>query len=162
MKLFKRKILTNSSLSAFAEYLKPVSDHFNEKFRLPARIRIANMWASKHPRSFTFISVGALLLVFVFDLVFSFGNVSKEKDSASNIVSMEPVLSPLRGIQNIKKVQSASMQELAHESVSIKRELDSLIALPEKTHEDSMQIRKKYRQVSIIVENLNMSKNEKN
>ena len=49
--------------------------------------------------------------------------------------------------------------ELVTDGQSIRGELDSLIAIPHKTHGDSIRIIKQYKQLENIVKSLNINEN---
>ena len=71
------------------------------------------------------------------------------------ITSMEPLFQGFRTIQSNKGLHHATMLELADSGRAIRRELDSLIAMPRKTHGDSLRIVRQYRRLENIVKFIN-------
>jgi hypothetical protein len=57
----------------------------------------------------------------------------------------------MRQIQNQKKVENYELKNLTERGLQIKDELDSLLALDYKSHEDSVRIVADYRQLEDIV-----------
>lgn len=71
------------------------------------------------------------------------------------IASMEPLFQGFRTIQSNKGLHRATIQELADSGRVIRRELDSLIAMPKKSHGDSLRIVRQYRRLENIVKFIN-------
>lgn len=71
------------------------------------------------------------------------------------IANMEPLFQGFRTIQSNKGLHRATMLELADSGRAIRRELDSLIAMPRKTHGDSLRIVRQYRRLENIVKFIN-------
>jgi hypothetical protein len=71
------------------------------------------------------------------------------------IANMEPLFQGFRTIQSNKGLHRATIQELADSGRAIRRELDSLIAMPRKTHGDSLRIVRQYRRLENIVKFIN-------
>lgn len=101
------------------------------------------------------ITVGCLLFSLILGAFLTLG---KESDSSDNFLyGVEPVESIFQGmqqIQNAKAYQISQMQALASKGQLLKHELDSLVRLSDKSHKDSVQIISKYKQLEIIVNNL--------
>ena len=60
----------------------------------------------------------------------------------------------MQQIQNAKAYQVSQVEEMARKGQTLKHELDSLVRMPRKTHDDSLQIIIKYKQLELIVNNL--------
>lgn len=154
-----RKKLRENRLRAHLQiraWLQPKLGKAGERLRLVGRIRLANIWARRHPKR-TFASVtGILSLLLVCSLVI--GNDRPEnvdEQDISAIASMEPLFQGFRAIQSNKGLHRATMLELADSGRAIRRELDSLIAMPRKTHGDSLRIVRQYRRLENIVKFIN-------
>ena len=119
------------------------------------RIAIANKWAEDNRGDTMLITVGCLLFSLILGAFLTLG---KESDSSDNFLyGVEPVESIFQGmqqIQNAKAYQISQLQRMAQRGQLLKHELDSLVQLPDKSHEDSMQIIIKYKQLELIVNNL--------
>ena len=127
-----------------------------ERLRLAGRIRLANIWARKHPKRTFACVTGTLSLLLVCSLVTG-GNKLDNADThdISTVASMEPLFQGFRTIQSNKGLHRATMLELADSGRAIRRELDSLIAMPKKSHGDSLRIVRQYRRLENIVEFIN-------
>lgn len=75
---------------------------------------------------------------------------------------MQPTLDGMRQIRNHQKVENIELKNLTERGLQIKNELDSLLALPYKSHDDSVRIVTDYRQIEDIVQFLKKTRNEQN
>ena len=78
-----------------------------------------------------------------------------DEQGISAIASMEPLFQGFRTIQSNKGLHRVTILELADSGRAIRRELDSLIAMPRKSHGDSMRIVRQYRRLENIVKFIN-------
>lgn len=148
-KLRESRLRTHLQIRA---WLQPKLGKAGERLRLVGRIRLANIWARKHPKRTFACVTGVLSLLLVCSLVTGNDrpdNVDEQDISA--IASMEPLFQGFRTIQSNKGLHRATIQELADSGRAIRQELDSLIAMPKKSHGDSLQIVRQYRRLENIV-----------
>ena len=135
------------------------------KYRLAARIRLANAWAVKHPkRTFAYVT-GTLIFVLVSNIWISglqaehSDGISIENEMAdsniSMITNMEPLFTGFRTIQANKDIQRNTLMDLVVQGQELHEELDSMIAVPNKSNADSARIIQRYRQLENIVKSLN-------
>ena len=82
------------------------------------------------------------------------GGEEKEENILEGITPVNPMFQGLQRIQDAKAYQVAWLDRMALDGQRLKRQLDSLIRIPDKTHDDSLQILIKHRQLEIIVDNL--------
>lgn len=75
------------------------------------------------------------------------------------IADMTPLFEGFRTIQANKDMHRSTMLELTAKGQSIREELDSMIALPHKSHADSVLIVRRYRQLEGIVKSLKKNDN---
>lgn len=139
-------------------WLQPKLGAIGIKYRLAGRIRLANIWARKHPRrTFAYVT-GSLLLVLVgniaVDSLFANSNELNKPNELSVIAPVDPMLEGFRTIQANKTVHRGTLMDLTAKGQLLHEELDSLIALPHKTHTDSVHIIQSYRQLESIVKSL--------
>ena len=138
MGLFGKKDKKSQKESRATRWFRILLWRLFVRWKVRERIAIANKWAENNR--------GAFL------------TLGKESDSSDNFLyGVEPVESIFQGmqqIQNAKAYQISQLQQMAQRGQLLKHELDSLVQLPDKSHEDSMQIIIKYKQLELIVNNL--------
>lgn len=157
MKSIKKKIRKShlQTHQALNSWLHPKMERVGIKWRLAARIRLANVWAVKHPkRTFTYV-MGSLLFLLVSTVVWDGRNTESQKPEVSILAGMEPMFNGFHTIQANKEKHRNTLMELVTDGQSIREELDSLIAIPHK----SLRIIKQYRQLESIVKSLNNNEN---
>ena len=81
-------------------------------------------------------------------------NEPNELNELSAIAPVDPMLEGFRTIQAYKTVHRSTLMNLTAKGQLLHEELDSLIALPHKTHADSVHIIQSYRQLESIVKSL--------
>lgn len=160
MKSFRKTLresrLADTSVSPL--WLHPNWEPSASSIVWPGRIRLANIWARKHPRrTFAYVT-GSLLLVLVgniaVDSLFANSNELNKPNELSVIAPVDPMLEGFRTIQANKTVHRGTLMDLTAKGQLLHEELDSLIALPHKTHTDSVHIIQSYRQLESIVKSL--------
>ena len=153
MKSLKKK-LRESRLKAhdmMRAWLRPKIQAVGTRYRLAARIRLANSWAAKHPKRTAGCTVGVLAAVLVLNVAVDGGKKEPDIPKAGMIADMQPVFSGFRTIQVNKDIHRRTLEELTAKGQEIRHELDSMIAIPVKSHGDSVNIMKRYRQLENIV-----------
>lgn len=146
--------------SHIIEWLRPKVSAIGQRFRLAARIRLANQWAMKHPKRTFALVVGSLLFMLVGSIAVDCMKMESNQTKVSAIESVDPVLDGFRAIQSGKSLQRQSLQEIALSGQEVRHSLDSLIALPHKSRTDSIRIVQEYRQLKKIVETLKHNSDE--
>lgn len=134
--------------------------------RLRERIGNANLWCSSHPRRFMGIVIGTCSFILVYSMV-SLASASlgekTESQEDENFISdkvemIQPTLNGMRQIQEGKRMENYELKKLTDRGLQIRNELDSLLALEYKTHEDSVRIVSDYRHLQDIVNFLKKNK----
>ena len=127
------------------------------------RFRLANRWARKHPRRTFACVVGSLAFLLTGNIagdVLLTGNRETDEaawtgtESLNGIALVEPMFQGFRTIQANKNVHRTTLMELTGWGQKLREELDSLIALPRKSHADSIRIVQRYQQLEHIVQSL--------
>ena len=77
---------------------------------------------------------------------------------SSEIENIQPMMNGLRQIEETKKNEKFEIKKLTDKGVQIHKELDSLLAIKDKSHEDSVRIVQDYRQLQNIVNFLKKGK----
>lgn len=149
------------SLDSFFEkvgtLLTPYLLRINRFLRWSSRKRLINRWAGKHPYQFfglTFCSFGIILLM-TFIPGQSDGTNIPLKDELQSVPNVNRSLNQLQAIQSVKDRQSKEVAQLIYDGARIRKQLDSLIAIPQKSHKDSLEIVRKHKQLKIIVNTIN-------
>lgn len=126
-----------------------------KKTRCRERIERANAWAEQNKGRTATMTVGTLFMLLVIGSVMTLsGNDEPEMNIIDGIAEVNPMFQGLQQIQDTKAYQLSQVEKLTVKGQSLKRELDSLIRMPVKSHEDSLQIIIKHRQLELIVNNL--------
>ena len=122
------------------------------KWRLKERIDYANRWALRHKGKTLGWTVGLLFSSLFVGFILSLCQTGEaEQNPLTGIEKVKPMFDGLQSIQDRKTYQIRQMEGLAARGQLIKEELDSLVKLPEKSHEDSARIIIRYKQLETIV-----------
>ena len=124
------------------------------QWKVRERIDAANAWAVKHPKRTATMTIGALICSLCWGIVVSLYTPQSSKDIVGEIENVQPMFAGLQSIQNGKNVQVHEVGQLVLRGQRLKGELDSLVRIPIKTHQDSALIIYKYKQLEMIVANL--------
>ena len=158
-----KKTISDSRLrtsNQIKSWLQPRLGSVGKRYKLAARIRIANRWATQHPkRTFGYV-VGTLLMVLVGDVMVTGMKAEMKEPDVNMIANVEPVFNGFRTIQANKDTHRRTVLEMTSQGQTIKHELDSLIAIPRKTHADSIGIIRRYGQLENLVKTLKQNDND--
>lgn len=162
-----RKTLHESRLKTHQQvrsWLQPKMGAIGTKYRLAARIRLANAWAVKHPkRTFAYV-VSSLLFLLVSNLGTNGTKADPSNElnesNISMVSNMEPLFTGFHTIQANKDIQRNTLMDLVAQGKELRGELDSMIAVPNKSKSDSIRIVQRYRQLENIVKSLNNNENK--
>lgn len=162
MKSF-RKSIRDSRLethNVIRTWLRPKMGAIGTRYRLAARIRMANGWATRHPKRTFLYVVGSLLFILVVDMMVAGMRAEMKEPNVNMIANVEPIFNGFRTIQANKDTHRRTIMELATKGQTIRHELDSMIAIPAKSHEDSIGIILRYNQLENIVKSLKQNDND--
>jgi len=157
------KSIRNSRLATSTQiksWLQPKISAIGTRYRFAARIRLANSWATKHPKKTFGYVVGTLLMVLFFDIAITGIRAESRMDSVNHIANVEPIFTGFRAIQANKNSQRRTILEMTNQGQILRHELDSLIAIPRKSHRDSVDIIRRYARLENIVKSLKQNDNE--
>ena len=126
-----------------------------KKYGIGEKIAKANAWADGHRRKTAGIlfSLNTCIYLIGFILCMS-GNQtdgSSIKDPMQDLAQIQPMFSQLHRIEDMKTVQKKTYVQLSNRAVKLKREVDSLMAMPRKTHQDSVLALQKYDELKTIL-----------
>lgn len=158
-----KKTISDSRLrtsNQIKSWLQPRLGSVGKRYRLAARIRIANRWATQHPkRTFGYV-VGTLLTVLFCDLAITGMRAEMKESDMNMIANVDPVFNGFRTIQANKDSHRRTILEMTSQGQNLKHELDSLIAIPRKSHADSIGIIRRYGQLENLVKTLKNNDND--
>ena len=150
------RLRTNDAVTG---WLKPRMGAIGTRCRLAARIRMANRWAARHPkRTFGYV-IGTLLFILLGDVAITGARLESNEPDFSTIAQVEPIFSGFRNIQAGKETQRRQHVDMTDKGRRLHRQLDSLIAIPRKSHSDSIEIIRRYRSLEQIVKSLKQHDN---
>ena len=135
---------------------------FLSHFKIRERIDRMNQWAEKHKKRTVTITIGVLTLSLILGSWLTFSSDSKEPDLFGGMTDVRPDFEGMRRIQRLKSLQVEQTTDLTNRGQRLKHDLDSLIAIPVKSHKDSVDIMVKYRQLEIVVDYLDNKQPNKN
>lgn len=139
---------------AVCGWLKPRMYAVGTRWRIAARIRLANSWATKNPKKTFGYVVGTLLMVLLVDVAFTGARAEMNNPELARIANVEPIFNGFRTIQANKEAHRKTILELTSQGQSIRQELDSMIRIPVKSHADSIGIIKRYNSLENIAKSL--------
>ena len=126
MKIFKKSKAKKDA--KIAEGIKSLTD----KFKLREKIDKANQWADKHKKRVSVITISMLMLSLIIGSWLTLTSTFNETDMLSDFTEVKP----------------------AFDGIRRKHDLDSLVRLPVKSRQDSVDIVVKYRQLELVVKYL--------
>ena len=135
---------------------------FLSHFKIRERIDRMNQWAEKHKKRTVTITIGILTLSLILGSWLTFSSDSNESELFSDMTDVRPDFEGMRRIQRLKSLQVEQTTDLTNRGQRLKHDLDSLIAIPVKSHKDSVDIMVKYRQLEIVVDYLDNKQPNKN
>ena len=124
------------------------------KFKLREKIDKANQWADKHKKRVSVITISMLMLSLIIGSWLTLTSTYNEADMLSGFTEVKPAFDGIRRIQRLKSMQVDQTVELTNKGQQLKHDLDSLVRLPIKSHQDSVDIMVKYRQLELVVKYL--------
>ena len=126
-----------------------------KKYGIGEKIAKANAWADGHRRKTAGIlfSVNATIYIVGFLLCMSGNDASGNsiQDPMQDLAQIQPMFSQLHRIEDMKTVQKKTYVQLSNRAVRLKHEVDSLMAKPGKTHQDSVLALQKYDELKMIM-----------
>lgn len=141
-------------------WLQPKLGAVGARYRLTARVRWANLWAKRHPKRTFACVTGSLLLLLVGTVALERVRIDNPQTADMNaIASMEPLFTGLSCHSSQQERASAETVGTDFPRAGCREELDSMIAIPHKSHADSMRIIQSYGQLEHIVKSLKNNDN---
>lgn len=115
-----RRTIKDSRLKthqAVSGWLRPKMGAVGKRWRIAARIRLANSWATKHPKKTFGYVVGTLLMVLLVDVAFTGARAEMNNPDLARIANVEPIFNGFRTIQANKDAHRKTVLELASQGL---------------------------------------------
>ena len=125
-----------------------------KKYGIGEKVAKANAWADGHRRKTAGILFSVNFCIYLIGFLLCMSeesNSSSIKDPMQDFAQVQPIFSQLHRIEDMKTVQKNTYAQLGNRVVTLKREVDSLMALPDKTHADSVQALAKYEELKTMM-----------
>lgn len=139
---------------AISDWLKPKVSSFGRKHRIAARIRLANRWATKHPKRTSAYVISTLVVMFVLNIIVTDASLESHKPELSEIAMVEPIFDGFRSIQGNKDAHRSMIMDLVNRGATLRQEIDSIMSMSSKSRADSIEIVARYKQLEQIANTL--------
>lgn len=148
MKIFKR-----TKTKKDAKIAKGMKQLF-AWIKLKEKVEKANAWATANKKQTSIATVGILFLSLILGSWLTLTSTTNEANMLAGVTDVKPMFDAMHRIQRVKDMQKEQTTEMTYRGKVLKHELDSLVALPVKSHKDSMDIVIKYKQLELVVKYL--------
>ena len=125
-----------------------------KKYGICEKVAKANAWADGHRRKTAGILFSVNFCIYLIGFLLCMSDVSNSssiKDPMQDFAQVQPIFSQLHHIQNMKEVEKNTFVKLSDRVVTLKHEVDSLMAKTDKTHADSVQALAKYEELKTLM-----------
>ena len=154
-------------LPKYKRQIRYVCWKLSKGWNVKNKIEKSNQWASENRKTFFALVIGILSFAFITTAISILYDMTRPiaddtqvdfSGKTESIESIEPMMNGLRQIDERKKSEKIELKQLTDKGVTIHKELDSLLAIDVKSHEDSIRIIQDYRQLETIVNFLKKGK----
>ena len=124
------------------------------KYGISEKISKANAWADGHRRKTAGILFSVNFCIYLIGFLLCMSeesNSSSIKDPMQDLAQVQPMFTQLHRIEDMKTVQKNTFVKLGSRVVTLKNEVDSLMAKPNKSHADSVLALAKYEELQTIM-----------
>lgn len=119
-------------------------------------------YVDTHPRKSVVAILGTMVLMLLLTLVTTYydftNSANKEVLPIQSLEEMSSIFSNKQRLDEIKQNHVEEVRSIFNEGQLLRKNLDSLMSLREKTHADSLEIYRQHKQLSTIVHYLNDEK----
>ena len=125
-----------------------------KKYGIGEKVAKANVWADGHRRKTAGILFSVNFCIYLIGFLLCMSeesNSSSIKDPMQDFAQVQPIFSQLHRIQDMKEVEKNTFVKLGDRVVTLKHEVDSLMAKPNKSHADSVLALAKYEELQTIM-----------
>lgn len=163
MKIFKKTKKQRDE--RIVRHVAAAINRLSGRLRLHERLRLANRWAGHHRTRTLFMTVGFLLLSLLVGILLTVSECRSAGEDGGqdplqlgSITTVAPLFDGFHRIQDAKSLQDRQVLSMVGDGSRIKGQLDSLVALPVKSHDDSVAIVTRYHQLEFIVKSIKEEK----
>lgn len=145
---------------AYMAFVVPFVQKLNNLLRFSGRIRLANQWARHHPKRLMSLYAVIAVILLVVNLIPN-GNHKQQSFDDLGFSSLQNVgltFDRLKDYEIRQEQIRSEIGKLGQSSLNIVNEIDSLMALQDKSRSDSIRIFDLY---SILDKNLNNNTNDR-
>ena len=125
-----------------------------KKYGIGEKVAKANAWADGHRRKTAGILFSVNFCIYLIGFLLCMSeesNSSSIKDPMQDFAQVQPIFSQLHRIQDMKEVEKNTFVKLGDRVVTLKHEVDSLMAKPDMTHADSVLALAKYEELKTLM-----------
>ena len=122
-----------------------------KKYAIGEKIAKANAWADGHRRKTAGILLSVNATIYAIGLLLCMSGNDSISDPMQDFAQVQPMFAQLHRIEDMKTVQKHTYVQLSNRAVRLKREVDSLMAMPGKTHQESVLALHKYDELKTIM-----------
>ena len=125
-----------------------------KKYQIGDRINKANVWANAHRRKAVEITLAVNFCIYLIGFGMCFADSKANKgiaDPMQDFAAVQPMFAQIHHIHDMKQVEKSSFVALTGRVVKLKHEVDSLMDMPGKTHQDSILALEKYDELKMIM-----------
>lgn len=125
-----------------------------KKYGIGEKVAKANAWADGHRRKTAGILFSVNFCIYLIGFLLCMSeesNSSSIKDPMPDFAQVQPMFTQLHRIEDMNTVQKNTFVKLGSRVVTLKHEVDSLMAKPNKSHADSVLALAKYEELQTIM-----------
>ena len=125
-----------------------------KKYQIGDRINKANAWANAHRRKAVGITLAVNFCIYLLGFAMCFADSKANNgitDPIQDFAAVQPMFAQIHHIHDMKQVEKSSFVALTGRVVKLKHEVDSLMDMPGKTHQDSILALEKYDELKMIM-----------
>ena len=125
-----------------------------KKYQIGDRINKANVWANANRRKAAGIALAVNFCIYIIGFGVCFADSKANNgiaDPMQDFAAVQPMFAQIHRIHDMKQVEKSSFVALSNRAVRLKHEVDSLMAMPGKTHRDSVLALEKYDELKMIM-----------
>lgn len=146
-----------AALVRFKERLHRLVSSWATEKNVPQKIERLNALANANKKWTVGITLSVLFLLTALSIALTFTSSNEEENVLpfSQIEDISPIMAAKQTIDEHKVRQTEDIKSLIAQGGQLKKDLDSLMALPVKSHNDSLELYRKHKQLEIIVQYIN-------